>query len=85
MGYGALEGRRRLGRRHVEVLFGLLFRIVRQLVVIVGKLPGPRGVFLRWRDSLRFGQVGAMESFIPSAARMGTRSRRWGLSLCEGS
>ena len=55
MGYGALEGRWRLGRRHVEVLFGLLFRIVRQLVVIVGKLPGPRGVFLRWRDSLRFG------------------------------
>ena len=72
MGYGALEGRRRLGRRHVEVLFGLLFRIVRQLVVIVGKLPGPRGVFLGAGEThCGLGQVGAMESFIPSAARMG--------------
>ena len=72
MGYGALEGRRRLGRRHVEVLFGLLFRIVRQLVVIFGKLPGPRGVFFGAGEThCGLGQVGAMESFIPSAARMG--------------
>jgi hypothetical protein len=56
----------------VDLFFGPLFRIVRQLVVIFVKLPGPRGVFFGAGEThCGLGQVGAMESFIPSAATMG--------------